>query len=124
MLAPVSETPQPKPQKVQTIGILMIISGILNVTASLGIVVGLLFSVVLICCIPFAALPLILGVFELIYGIRLIGSGTEPVRRQHLQVIAVIEVVTIMVSNVVSFVIGIVNLFLLNDPEVLAYIKD
>jgi hypothetical protein len=129
MDAPVSPTPQlapasaPKPQKVQLIGILTIISGALNISMGLGLMIGLAVSVILLCCAPIGALPLALGVYEVIYGIRLIGSGREPVSRDTMQTIAVLEIVTLLVSNLPSAVIGIVDLILLSDSEVMAYFQ-
>ncbi len=111
-------TPQPRPQKVQIIGILTVISGALNISLGLGLMIGLAFSVILLCCAPIGALPLALGVYEVIYGIRLIGSGQEPVSRQTMQTIAVLEIITLLISNLPSAVIGIVDLVLLSDSEV------
>jgi hypothetical protein len=124
MEAPITVIPQPKPAKVQTIGILMLISGAVNITIGLGIVAGFLLSIILICCIPVAALPLALGIFEVIYGIRLIGSGQEPVKRDTLQTVAILETASILGSNMVAFLVGVVNLLLLNDPEVTGYFKE
>jgi hypothetical protein len=112
-----------RPPKLQTIGILMLISGALNIMAGLGVVTGFALSIVLICCIPFAALPLALGVFEVIYGLRLVGAGQEPVKRDTLQTVAILEVATILGSNIVSFIVGIINLVLLSDTEVTGYFK-
>ncbi len=112
-----------RPPKLQTIGILMLVSGVLNVIAGLGIVTGFALSIVLICCIPIAALPLALGVFEVIYGLRLVGSGGEPVSRDTLQTVAILEIASILGSNIVSFIAGIINLVLLSDTEVVAYFK-
>jgi len=121
---PTPALPRPsRPPKLQTIGILMLISGAINISMGLGVVVGFALSVVLLCCIPLAALPLALGVFEVIYGIRLIGSGQEPVERNTLQTIAILEIITIVSSNVVSFLVGIINLVLLSDTEVAGYLK-
>jgi hypothetical protein len=114
---------QAKPQKVQTIGILMIISGIANLLFGLGLAIGLALSIILLCCAPLGLLPVALAIFEFIYGIRLVGSSTEPTRHSTLQVIAVLEIVAIMAGNFISLVIGIVNLVLLNDPEVKAVIQ-
>jgi hypothetical protein len=123
MQAPITTTPQSKPSKVQMIGVLMIISGAVNISMGLGLLVGLALSVILICCAPVGALPLALGIFEIVNGIRLISSGQEPVDPQTLQTIAILEVVTILGSNAVSFIIGIVNLVLLSDNEVSAYFR-
>jgi hypothetical protein len=121
---PMPALPRPsRPPKLQTIGILMLISGVLNVMAGLGIVTGFALSVVLICCIPLAALPLVLGVFEVVYGLRLVGSGEEQVKRDTLQTVAILEVASILGSNIVSFIVGIINLVLLSDNEVVAYLQ-
>ncbi|MBN2085696.1 MAG: hypothetical protein JW748_10785 [Anaerolineales bacterium] len=121
---PTPALPSPsRPPKLQTIGILMLISGVLNVMAGLGIVTGFALSVVLICCIPLAALPLALGVFEVIYGLRLVGSGQEPVARDTLQTVAILEIASILGSNIVSFIAGVINLVLLSDTEVVASFK-
>ncbi|MBN1440023.1 MAG: hypothetical protein JW929_11495 [Anaerolineales bacterium] len=119
-----SPVPQAKPQKVQTIGILMLISAALNISMGAGFVIGMALSVVLICCAPIGALPLALGIFELVYGIRLVGSGREPVSRQTLQTVAILEVMSILVSNIGSAIAGIANLVLLNEREVIEYIPN
>jgi hypothetical protein len=123
MELPSPATPQPRPQKLQFIGILMLISGAVNISLGLGFALGMALSVILLCCAPLGALPLALGVFEVIYGIRLVGSGSEPVTHQTLQTIAILELLTILASNLVSFIIGIVNLVLLEDAEVTAYFQ-
>ena len=121
METPSAPNTQSKPQKVQTIGILAIISGAINILLGLGLAAGLALSVVLICCAPLGALPLALGIFEVIYGIRLVGSGQQPVTHQTIQVLAILEIVTIIVGNIPSCIIGVINLLLLNDPEAMAY---
>jgi len=115
---PVPAPAQAKSQKVQVIAILMLISGIINVMIGLGLVAGLALSLVLICCAPVGFLPMALGIFELIYSIRLLGSGTERPSFATAQVIAILEIVSILAGNLISLVIGIVNLVMLNDPEV------
>jgi hypothetical protein len=115
---PVPVPSQQKNQKVQWIGILMLISGIINILVGAGLVAGLALSVILICCAPVGLLPVALGVFELIYAIRLLGTGTEPQPYQRVQIIAILEIVSILAGNFFSLVIGIINLVLLSDPEV------
>lgn len=129
MEAPVAPTPQlapasrPRPQKVQVIGILTVISGAINISLGLGLILGLALSVILLCCAPVGVLPLALGVYEVIYGIRLIGFGQEPVSRQTMQTIAVLEIITFMAGNLPSAVIGIVDLVLLSDSEVMNHFQ-
>jgi hypothetical protein len=115
---PVPTPPRIKSQKVQIIAVLMLISGIINVLIGLGLVAGLALSLVLICCSPVGLLPMALGIFELVYAIRLLSSGTEPQSYATMQVIAILEIVSILAGNFISLVIGIVNLVMLNDPEV------
>ncbi len=115
---PVSTPPQSKSQKVQVIAVLMLISGILNVLIGLGLAAGLALSLVLICCAPVGLLPMALGIFELVYSIRLLGSNPEPPSFATAQVIAILEIVSILVGNFISLIIGITNLILLNDSEV------
>ena len=112
-----------KPAKLQTIGILMIINGVINISIGAGLVMGLAASVIFICCSPLGALPLVLGVFELIYGIRLVGTSQVPVTFSTLQTVAILEILAIFASNPISLVIGIVNLVLLNDPEVRGFLS-
>lgn len=115
---PVPMPPQIKSQKVQVIAVLMLISGIINVLIGLGLVAGLALSLVLICCSPVGLLPMALGIFELVYAIRLLSSGTEPQSFATMQVIAILEIASILAGNFISLVIGIVNLVMLNNPEV------
>jgi hypothetical protein len=116
---PVPITPfAPKPQKVQTIGILMLISGILNILVGLGGGAAFVISLFLICCAPVFLLPIVLGVFEIYYATKLLSTSGEKLPFSQVQVMAILEICTIFVGNVFSVVIGVINLILLNDPEV------
>jgi uncharacterized membrane protein len=112
---PVPMPSQTKSQKVKAIGILMIISGIINLFWGAGLGAGLAFT---ICCAPWGLLPIVLGIFELVYGIRLMGFDTKRAPFATVQVVAVLEIVAILAGNIFSLVIGIINLVLLNEPEV------
>jgi hypothetical protein len=112
---PVSTPSRTKSQKVQSIGILMIINGTINLFFGVGLGVGLAFTV---CCAPWGLLPIILGIFELVYGIRLSSFDTKRAPLANIQVVAILEIVAILAGNVISLVIGIINLILLNEPEV------
>jgi hypothetical protein len=115
---PIPAPAQTKSPTVQMIGILMLISGIVNILIGGGLVLGLALSLVLICCAPVGLLPLALGIFELIYAVRLLGTGPERQPYKWVQIIAILEIVSILAGNFISLVIGILNLVLLNDPEV------
>jgi hypothetical protein len=122
-----------KPSKLETVGILMLINGILNVIANVSATLILFISLLggaistfgLGClCFPlliFPVLPMIFGIFEIMYGARLMSSDGQPVRYATVQTVAVIEIVCILFGNIVSLAIGIVNLVFLGDTEVKNY---
>lgn len=126
--APIT-TMQQRPQKVQTIGILMMVNGIANILFSiiffftLGITIFTMIIGTLglgICCAPLIfvpILPMILGIFEIIYGAKLLSSSLERVNIGRLQTIAILEICVIIFGNILSLILGIINLVFLNDPE-------
>lgn len=110
-----------KPGKVQTISILVLISGILNVFGggllALLIIIGTLGIGIL--CAPVLILPMILGVVEIVYGINLLSD--PPKVKELSQPIAVLEICSILFANVFAVVVGIISLVFLNDDEVKSY---
>ena len=113
-------TPQ-RPGMVQAITIMTLINGILNILASISvtgaIVIGTL-GIGLICA-PFTILPIVLGIFEIIYATNLMAN--PPKVKQPNQTIAILEIVCILIGNVVSLVVGILALVFYNDEEVKNY---
>ena len=107
-----------KPGLVQTIAIMTLVNGILNILWGLGatgsIVLGT-FGIGLLCA-PVTILPLILGVFEIIYATKLLANPPQPVRPS--QAIAILEICCILAGNVISLVIGILALVFYNDDAV------
>lgn len=110
-----------KPGKVTTVGILMLISGILNLIAALSWSVGALFTIVGIICIPVTVLPGILGIFEIIYAGKLLSTGSMP-KLGGLQIISGLEIASMLFGNIFSAVLGIVNLVFVSDSEVQNYL--
>lgn len=110
-----------KPNTIQTIAVLTLISGILNVIWGLGltvmVVLGTLFLGII--CAPLTILPTVLGVFEIIYASRLLAS--PPSVSQPSQWIAIFEIIGILSGNIISLVTGILALVVYNNPEVKAY---
>lgn len=110
-----------KPGKVQTISILVLISGILNVFGggllALLIIIGTLGIGIL--CAPVLILPMILGVVEILYGINLLSD--PPKVKELSQPIAILEICSILFANVFAVVVGIISLVFLNDDEVKSY---
>jgi hypothetical protein len=115
---PLTAGPQ-KPGMVTALGVLTLVSGILNIIAGLGIGGGLAVSVVLICIAPVGLLPVVLGVFEILYAVKLLSNPPQPV--QPNQTIAILEIVCFLFGNLVSGISGILALVFYNDANVKAY---
>jgi hypothetical protein len=114
--------PGPKPNAVQTMGILMLIGGILAVVHGLIVwpLAGL--STAFICClyVPMIFSP-IMGILAIVKGANLMGAEA------HLQAppkaIAVMQIINIINGDVINLAMGIVNLTMMNDPEVRRYLR-
>jgi uncharacterized membrane protein len=111
----------PKPGKVQAIEIILLVSGILNILTGVSLVCGALVSIIGVLCLPVVALPLVLGVYEVVYASKLL-SG-KPVSHQNLKTIAIFELITIVYCNVPSLVAGILNLVFLDEQPVKEYLS-
>ncbi|GAP14070.1 hypothetical protein LARV_01832 [Longilinea arvoryzae] len=111
-----------RPGLVTTLAALTLTSGIINLFFALGItallVIGTL-GIGLFICAPFTVLPAILGVFEIIYGARLLSDSTYPPRPS--PVIAYLEIATLIYANIVGVAVGIIALVIYNDEAVKAY---
>ena len=117
-----TETPvRQKPGKVQAIAIMTLINGILNIMYG----IGLTFSVVIgtfglgLLCAPVTILPSVLGIFEIIGASKLMGN---PPRKFNVQTIAILQISSIIVLDVIGLTIGILNLVFYNEPETRLYI--
>jgi len=115
--------PSVKPSKVKAISIMMLINGILNVTYGLGITITAITGAfatfgITLCCSPVTILPTVLGIFEIIAATRLLST---PPRRINVQTLAILEICSIITGDIISCVIGILNLVFYNDPETKAY---
>ena len=113
---------QPKPGNVQTIAIIMIISGIINIlagiTLTLAIVLGTFFLGIL--CVPLTLIPIGVGVYEIIVGANILNN--KPAKNVFL--VGIMEVVSILWGNFLTMVAGILVLVFYNDPETKAYFDD
>ena len=110
-----------KPGMFTALSIMTLVSGIINViyglTITLLIVVGTI-GIGLLCA-PVTILPTILGVFEILYAIKLLSNPQQPV--QFSQAIAIMEICCIVTGNVLSTVAGILALVFYNDSAVKSY---
>lgn len=112
------------PAKIQIIGVLHLVCGVLNVMTCLGLAAyGLLmgiftFGISLVFCCPIVWLGPI-GVVEIVSGVRHLSGdhhGLSPPR-----ITAVAELFSILSCGVLSTVAGILTFVFLSDPEVAAY---
>ena len=111
--------PNQKPGLFTAIAVMTLTSGIINLfwgfiasATALGTIVG-------VVCLPITILPTILGVFEIIYAAKLLSAQPEPV--QPSQSIAVFEILTFLIGNIFSMVVGILALIFYNDQSVKEY---
>ncbi len=111
-----------KPSNVTALGVLNIVSGVINIVASLSVTFGLALSLVGLICVPITILPAVLGVFEILYGIKLLANPPQPVKPS--QAIAICQLLTFLYLNVVSGVVGILALVFYSDPNVKAYFEE
>ena len=110
---------QQKPTLVQVIAWMTLASGIVNLFWGIIASLTALATIIGIVCIPFTILPTILGIFEIIYAAKLLSNPPQPVLPSTN--IAVLEIVTILVGNVFSMVVGILALVFYNDLVVKDY---
>jgi hypothetical protein len=110
-----------RPGKVNALAIMTIVNGALNIVAACGITLSIVIGTLgfgLICA-PLTILPSILGVFEILYGVKLLANPAQPVKPA--QAIAILEILMVLYANVISLAVGIVALVLYNDEEVKDY---
>jgi len=110
-----------KPGMVQTIAIMTLINGILNILYGLSVTAAIVLGTffVGIFCAPVTILPVVLGIFEIIYGAKLLANPPKPVKPS--QAIAILEIIAVVSGNVVSAVVGILALIFYGDANVKAY---
>jgi hypothetical protein len=110
-----------KPGKITTIGVLTLVSGASNILWSVlltaVVVLGSMgFGVI---CAPLTLLPLVLGIFEILYGMKLVANPPQPARAN--QTLAILEIVAVLTGNMISLAAGILALVFYNEPDVKAY---
>jgi len=112
-----------KPGKVTALGIATIVSGAVNIMAACGITLALVLGTLGlgIICAPLTILPAILGIFEILYGVKLLSNPPQPVRPS--LPIAILEIAMVLYLNVISLVVGILALVFYNDVEVKDYFE-
>lgn len=109
------------PGLVKAIAIMTLINGIVNILWGLGVTAGVVLGTFFIglICVPITILPTILGIFEMIYALKLLSNPPQPV--QPSTSIAILETLCVLAGNVFSMVVGILSLVFYNDPQVKGY---
>ena len=109
------------PGKFSALAYMTLASGIINVLYGLiltgSVILGTFFFGII--CAPLTILPTVLGVFEILYAIKLLSNPPQPVKPS--QTLAIFEISSILLLGVIPAVVGILALVFYNDPEVQAY---
>ncbi len=116
-----SRAPLMKPGLVQTIAVMTLVNGILNILYGLivtgAIVLGTFF--IGIICAPVTILPAVLGIFEIVYSIKLLADPPQPIKPS--QSIAILEIISLISGNVISAIVGVLALVFYAETDVKAY---
>ncbi len=99
------------PQEYKTSGIFMLISGIMTVMVSLGLVFGLIW----ICVGVFWILTLAAGIFEIIIGVGVM-NGQAKANAKTVSIIGIVA--ALLCGNIVGMVMEIMAVVNLGKPEV------
>ena len=108
-----------QPGLVKTVAILTLINGIVNIFWGLVATAAVVPTIILACLSVFTILPTILGVFEIIYALKLLSNPPQPV--QPSNAIAILEILCILTGNAFSMIVGILALVFYNDVQVKDY---
>jgi hypothetical protein len=110
-----------KPGMVQAILIMTLVNGILNILYGLGVTLAIVLGTffVGIICAPITILPVVLGVFEIIYAVKLLANPPQPVKPS--QAIAILEIINVITGNIISAVVGVLALVFYSDMKVKNY---
>jgi len=113
-----------KPGPLTAIGVLTLVNGIVNIfwglIATGAIVLGTLGFGIL--CAPLTILPSLLGIFEVIYGVRLLADPIKPGVRPSTA-IAILQIICVLWLNFLSPIVGILALVFYNDSTVKQYFQ-
>ncbi len=101
-----------KPSQIQTLGIFLLIGGIIACLYTVGLGLGTY------CLWPGAYYELVFGIMAIVKGSQLLGQKVPPTPPRGLLIMAII---TIINCDVLNLVFGIVGLTMLSAPEVVAY---
>lgn len=107
-----------KPDMVTVIGIIMIVSGVINILWGIAVSFTLILTILGILCIPLGLIPIGIGVYEIVQGVNVLND--KPVK--NITLVGILEIVSVLWGNVISLVGGILVLVFYNDEQVKAYL--
>ena len=105
------------PSDYKTAGTLMIISGVLNLLASLALI-GML---IWVCVGAFWGVTLGLAIWELVTGIG-VSSGNPKRGAKTVAIVGIVN--SLLCGNIIGLILQIIALTKLGTPEVTAYLED
>ncbi len=108
-----------KPGLITGIAVITLTSGIINLFWGYLASVSVLSTIIGIVCLPITILPTILGIFEIIYGAKLLSNPSQPLKAS--PALASFQIASIIYGNVFSMIVGILNLIFFNDQVVKEY---
>ena len=106
-----------KPDKVNAIAIIMIVSGALNIIAGITVTITLVVTILGILCVPLGLIPIGIGIYEIIQGANILSN--KPVK--NVMLVGWLEIASLLWANVLSLVAGILVLVFYNEEEVKTY---
>jgi hypothetical protein len=117
-----------KPDKVQAIGVMVLVGGILATLSGLGVLIWLGVAGIasmgfgFICCLwPGPYYGLVLGILAITRGAALIGE--EAYRQPPPRGIAVMQIINIINGDVANCILGILTLAFLSDRDTSDYYR-
>jgi hypothetical protein len=115
------QMPTEKPGMFTALAISTLVSGILNILLGLGLTAAIVLGTIGIgiICAPLTILPSILGIFEILYAVKLLANPPQPV--QPSQAIAILEICSILFGGVIQAGVGIFALVAYSDATVKQY---
>jgi hypothetical protein len=111
-----------KPNLVIVIAGTTLVSGIVNLFWGLVASMTAIGTIIGIVCLPFAILPAILGIFEIIYATKMLSNPPQPLQPSNS--IAIFEILCFLTGNIFSMVVGILSLVFYNDETVKNYFAE
>jgi len=111
-----------KPNLVTVIGVMTLISGILNILWGLVATLSVMVTLIGVVCAPLTILPAVLGIFEILYAAKLLGTPAPPLRPS--TPIAAFEIASILAGNAFAMIVGILALVFYNDLTVRRYFDE